>query len=304
MTFKKTKLVLGVTTALFALAAATVSTEAAAKKTTKKHSHSTKSKTVTPSFKAESMATRSIEVAPVAPVAAPYDDSALKARIAELEGRPAPVAAARTKDDMVFFRGGYAHANRTRNGVSINSNALGGTVGGLADKDAWYFGAGLDFSLDDNLFGLANNTEVLAEIMFEYKEFNDKVGGNYVATNLTPTVGANGAGSLGVSNITGARDVTVSQFSLTASPKIKFLKGQDFRPWIIPAGFAMNVISPPSESITVLQPAMMFGLGADYRVWKNIYVGADARYQQNIGRTLDGVQTNGFTAGGYLGIGF
>ena len=92
-------------------------------------------------------------------------------------------------------------------------------------------------------------------------------------------------------------------FSLSASPKVKFLKGSDFRPWIVPVGFALNVISPPSESITVLQPAMMFGAGADYRIWKNFYVGADARYNLSFNK-LDGVDTDGFEAGGYLGIGF
>ena len=46
------------------------------------------------------------------------------------------------------------------------------------------------------------------------------------------------------------RGVTVNQFTLTAAPKIKFLEGAKFRPWIIPAGLAIHVISPPSESIT------------------------------------------------------
>jgi hypothetical protein len=48
---------------------------------------------------------------------------------------------------------------------------------------------------------------------------------------------------------------------------------------------------------------MQFGLGADYKVWKDLYIGADARYHQQLG-SIDGVRTNGFTAGGYLGLGF
>lgn len=205
-----------------------------------------------------------------------------------------------TRDNMIFFRGGWAKADHSRNGVSIQSDVVPVVAQDRADRDAWYFGAGFDFSLDDNLFGLMDNTEVLAELMFDYKEFNTQVQGNALAEN--PSV-------IGTAILTGQiqpgqpRDVTVSMFSLSASPKIKFMKGSDFRPWIIPVGFALNVISPPSESITVLNPAMMFGAGADYKVWKNIYVGADARYNLSFG-DADGVDTDGFEAGGYLGIGF
>lgn len=297
MIHKKTKLVLGIATASLTLAAAMVSPEALAHKSSKKHYHDVH---YYGAKKHKHKKARPVEAAPApvavaAPAAVAYDDSALKQRIADLENRPVPVAKERSKDNMVFFRGGWAHAYRQRNGVSIQSNVAPINAQEQSDRNAWYFGAGLDFSVDDNLFGLMDNTEVLAEVMFEYKEFADKVAGNALADNGAPLTG--GEASI-------PRDVTVSQFTLNASPKIKFLKGSDFRPWVIPVGFAMNIISPPSESITVLQPALMFGLGADYRVWKNVYVGADARYQQNIGRTLDGVQTNGFSVGGYLGLGF
>jgi len=76
------------------------------------------------------------------------------------------------------------------------------------------------------------------------------------------------------------------------------------RPWIIPAGFALHVISPPSDGVTVLLPSMHFALGADYNVWKNLYVGADFRYNLTIGSNLDGTAVGGLTTGGYLGIGF
>lgn len=312
MTFQKTKLVLSIATATLTLAGAMVSPQAAAGSTSqyrcvkkihgvshyaassecqrgKKRSHKKSSK----------VSTKAVVATP-APVVAAYDDSALKAQLAAqaaeinaLKAQPAPVAAPVSKtgkDNMVFFRGGFAHSNKDRNGVSINNAvALGaGLAGGVADKDAWYMGAGFDFSLSDDLFGLSKGTEVLAELMFDYKEF-----GTVPGNALVGTAAANNT-----------RSVTVNQFTLAASPKIKFLKGQDFRPWIQPLGFALQVVSPPTESITVLQPAMMFGVGADYRLWNNIYVGADARYHQAIGGTMDAVNTNGFTAGGYLGIGF
>jgi opacity protein-like surface antigen len=92
---------------------------------------------------------------------------------------------------------------------------------------------------------------------------------------------------------------------LTAAPKIKFLKGSKLRPWIIPAGFTLNVMSPPSQVNTIshLMPAIHFGGGVDYNIWKNIYVGADVRYNWALNK-LDGTNVNGFTAGGSLGIGF
>ncbi len=187
-----------------------------------------------------------------------------------------------SKSHMLFFRGGFAHSNELRNGVSIQSGGLGG-AGGQADRDAWYIGAGFDFNLTNDAWGLMPKTSVMSEVMFEYKEYGSKVRGNALP--------APGAG------------VNVSQFTLTAAPKIKFLEGYRFRPWIIPAGLGIHVISPPSESITVLIPGVMFGAGADYRIWKDFFVGVDARYHLTSGRT-DGIKIDGVTAGGYLGIGF
>ncbi|MEY4768214.1 MAG: hypothetical protein RL637_853 [Pseudomonadota bacterium] len=350
MTLNKTKFMLGIATATLTLASAIVApqVEAATKsksKTTKSKSY--KYKVQKPSkYKKRSVSSsylgsssrqvdatsssdrvRSLE-SQVEALSSTVND--LKSRISsqgsdvssskvqELDQWMASVKAApvkiETKDNMVFFRGGFAHSNVTRNGVSIASDVAGtnlnlGLPGKQADKNAWYFGAGFDFSLDDNLFGLSDNTEVLAELMFEYKELGPKVEGNVLAQNPTvlagPVLSALGTGidTTRVAGIAKQRNVMVSQFSLAASPKIKLFKGEDFRPWLIPIGFSMDVISPPSESITVLQPGMIFAAGADYKLWKNIYVGADVRYHYSLGK-LDGVNTDGYTAGGYLGLGF
>lgn len=195
---------------------------------------------------------------------------------------------------MLFFRGGFAHSNHSRNGVSIQSNVVPVTVQDRADKGAWYVGAGLDFNLTDNVWGYMPGTSIFGELMFEYKEFSGKVKGNEFASN--PTVLVNPAGGT-------PRNVTVGQFTLSAAPKIKFLEGSRFRPWIIPAGLAIHVISPPSESITVMKPGVMFGVGADYNIWKSIYLGVDARYHIAGGK-IDGVNIDGYNVGGYLGIGF
>jgi hypothetical protein len=202
-----------------------------------------------------------------------------------------------TKDNQVFFRGGYARNDHKRDGVSIYSDVAGsqlGLPGQNGDNDGWYIGAGFDFSINDDLFGLMDNTEVLAELMFEWKEFATATQGNVLAQD--PTFLATGV--LGPT-----REVSVSQFTLSAAPKIKFMKGSDFRPWLIPFGLAAHVISPPSESITVFNPGVMFGAGADYKVWKDVYVGVDGRYHLT-GGAADGVNTDGFTAGGYVGLGF
>lgn len=210
-----------------------------------------------------------------------------------------------TKDNMVFFRGGYARNDHKRDGVSIYSDVAGsqlGFPGQNGDNEGWYMGAGFDFSVNDNLFGLMDDTEVLAELMFDWKEFSTATQGNVLAQDPTWLAANQLIGPIPPGAIP-TREVSVSQFTISAAPKIKFMKGSDFRPWIIPVGMAFHVISPPSESITVFNPGVMFGGGADYKVWKDIYVGVDGRYHLT-GGAGDGVNTDGFTAGGYVGLGF
>jgi opacity protein-like surface antigen len=174
------------------------------------------------------------------------------------------------KSHMLFFRGGFAHSDHSRDGVGLT---------GTPDKNAWYVGAGFDWGLTKDVWGLAPKTSVASELMFEYKELGQNV-------QSTSTLGAN-----------------VSQLTLTAAPKIKFLEGSRFRPWVIPAGLAIHVISPPSAAITELVPGVMFGGGVDYRIWKSFSVGLDARYHLTGGKN-DNIKIDGVTAGGYLGIGF
>ncbi len=196
------------------------------------------------------------------------------------------------RDRVLFFRGGYAHNLQGRNGSSIQSNVAPVGVQEAGDNNGWYVGAGLDWSLTRDVWGLVPKTNVYAELMFEYKRFGASQG-SALANIPTTLVGAPD----------NPRSVTISQFTVSAAPKIKFMEGSDFRPWIIPAGFAVHVISPTTESITYLSPGMMFGAGFDYRIWKEFFLGADARYHETFGKT-DGVNVSGLTAGAYLGIGF
>ncbi|MCI0666794.1 MAG: porin family protein, partial [Methylococcaceae bacterium] len=72
--------------------------------------------------------------------------------------------------------------------------------------------------------------------------------------------------------------------------------------WIIPIGLDIHVISPPSNAATVLMAGMNFGGGVEYTVWKNIVVGADARYHW--AQKIDGSDPRFWQAGGYLGFKF
>ncbi|UJP05183.1 MAG: porin family protein [Nitrosomonas sp.] len=210
----------------------------------------------------------------------------------------APVASVEPERDgskvnMVFFRGGFAHSAQHRNGLVFHSDVVPAGVQDRPDKNAWYFGAGFDWNLTKNTWGYAPGTSVLAELMFEYKDISSHVQGNALANMPTQLVGG-GANP---------HSVSVTQLSIYASPKIKFMEGSRFRPWLIPAGFGMHIISPPGESASFFIPGVVFGGGAEYRIWKEFYAGVDARYHITGGKK-DGIDVDGLTAGGYLGIGF
>ena len=193
--------------------------------------------------------------------------------------------------NMLYFRGGFSNNDSS---MVATTNSIGGpltslSTGSNGHSTGWNFGAGIDFKLNENLFGLMDKADLLGELDLNYVDlgtFKSSVGGLTVAT-------------------TGYSTASQSMLRINASPKIKFLRGSDFRPWIIPVGFTLNVISPPSQanSITELKPAMNFGTGVDYRVWKSLYIGADVRYFLATS-TLDGTNVNGLTAGGTLGFGF
>ncbi len=315
----KTKLVL--TTALVAFAAASVSTEAAAHTSKKAHKHAKKAaytttETHSSSFSHSTSSNAKVDALEAQLQAMQSEIRSLRAasgratvdpdtaKVQELDQWMNTVKAEGSSkkganNNMVFFRGGYGRGNEDRGGTldpTANGNSGPGALNGsIGDKDSWYAGAGFDFSINDNLFGMMNGTEVLAELMFDYKQLGERK-----PNGITTAVGtAEGLPVPGVNTQT----ATVNALTLAASPKVKFMKGSAFRPWLIPAGLEMTVISPPSDAITVLNPGMMFGAGADYQLFKGIYAGADVRYHHSFD-TLDGVNTDGITAGGYLGLGF
>jgi hypothetical protein len=100
-------------------------------------------------------------------------------------------------DNTIFFRGGFARNDVKRNDLFTGNQFAGNALGeGRTNKDGWYVGAGFDFALTDDIWGAMDNTQVLAELMFEYKNFGAK---NFqgAAPGATPgTVGANPACTL------------------------------------------------------------------------------------------------------------
>jgi hypothetical protein len=236
--------------------------------------------------------------------------------------------------DLLFFRGGYAAMEHARNNeLLLNNNTtsglgLNGSFNDQKDGDGWYVGAGFDHHLTDDLWGLTDIASVDGEVMFEYKNFGtshntavDVVLSPVGSTALGVPDSANAGSSGTVNGVVNVKN-QLTQFTLTASPKIKFNNLGDFRPWIIPFGLAIHVISPPSSGVTVLNPGLMVGAGGEYRIWKDLYAGLDFRYHwtgddlnyksviKGTGTALDGTtllnktDIDGFTTGAYLGFGF
>jgi hypothetical protein len=195
--------------------------------------------------------------------------------------------------DLLFFRGGYAKMEHGRGYRSTSPETL--LVNKEpGDNDGWYVGAGFDHKLTDDIWGIWDGAEVDGEVMFEYKNFG--TGTNTLVSLVTTETIEN----------------KITQLTLTAAPKIKFKGMGDFRPWIIPFGLGIHIISPPSSGVTVLNPGLMVGAGGEYRVWKDLYAGIDFRYHwtgddlkaRSSNGLLKGVDTDGFTTGAYLGFGF
>jgi hypothetical protein len=229
-------------------------------------------------------------------------DAEVAAKQQQLETQVAEEAAKENaKNNLVFFRGGFAQlAQKRSNELLTNSAALNNGQGDY-NQDGWYVGAGFDYRVTDDLWGATDLMALDAELMFQYQNYGTAQNG---------LVSAFTNGAVSVTN-------QVTMFTLSASPKLKFnLMENNLRPWIIPFGLALQVVSPPSSGVTVLNPALMLGTGVEYRIWKELWLGTDFRYEfgggdlQYSAKTADGntvlssTTTNGLQVGGYIGLGF
>jgi opacity protein-like surface antigen len=169
-------------------------------------------------------------------------------------------------------------------------------------------GAGFDHRLTNDLWGATDLVAVDGEVMFQYMDFGTQ--NNSLVDAVSNSLAGAPAGTIKIQN-------QITQLTLSASPKLKFnLMEGALRPWIIPFGLSINIISPPSSGVTVLNPGLMLGTGVEYRIWKNLWAGVDFRYNFTGGsfdykaKLPDGTtvynatNTDGLTTGGYIGLGF
>ena len=196
--------------------------------------------------------------------------------------------------NMVFFRGGWAGLTNDR------SNEVFTDVFGFSNSNngnsGYYVGAGLDLVLTRDIWDMLPGTWVLGEIGVEFKRFDSKK----VTQAVPSTCGA--AIPSSDCKIKTNKKVQITMLTVDVAPKIMFMEGSRFRPWIIPIGLDFHVISPPSNDTTVLDIGVQWAVGAQVRVWKALHLGIDGRFHLATGQTDT---TNNFgTAGAYLGIAF
>ncbi len=198
--------------------------------------------------------------------------------------------------NMVFFRGGGAWATSDRsNEVFTDVFSFNGSNDG---DSGYYVGAGLDLVLSKDVWGMMSGVWALGEIGVEFKRFDSKR-----VQQAVPTTCAFATGGAACTGEGGRKaKVQITMLTVNVAPKIMFMEGSRFRPWIIPVGLDFHVISPPSNDTTVLDIGVQFGVGAQVRVWKALHLGVDGRFHLATGQTDT---TNNFgTAGAYLGIAF
>jgi len=187
--------------------------------------------------------------------------------------------------NMVFFRGGWAGMTSDRAGEVFTD--VYGTTGRNNGQYGYYVGAGLDLVLSKDVWGLMSKTWALGEIGVEFKRFDSNT-----VTVAVPTV----------AGVATRNQVAITMLTVDIAPKIKFMEGSRLRPWIIPMGLDFHVISPPSNSTTVLDIGVQFGAGLEYRLYKAFHLGLDGRFHLASGQT--GTTNNFGTLGAYVGIAF
>jgi len=224
--------------------------------------------------------------------------SAETAKVQELDQWMASVkaapAVAAPKDNYVVVRGGWATLDHDRgSNQPLGVLQKGALLSNNENNDGFYFGGAFDFNVNNDLFGLMDDTSFAVEIGVEYAQYG--TGANFVSQTYTTALGAPQLGPTQSNTSTDAR------LRINASPKIRFMHGSKIRPWIIPIGLDINILGVPSNAVSVMNAGMQFGAGADYEIWKGIVIGADTRYHASTG-DLDGTSTDGLTAGGYLGF--
>ncbi|MDH5626195.1 MAG: hypothetical protein OEY21_08815 [Nitrospira sp.] len=181
-----------------------------------------------------------------------------------------------TTGNRVFFRGGAA---------GMTSDRAGELVSGVGNdgKFGYNIGGGAELMITRDLWGMAKSIAVVGEIGLEFKRWS---------SSAAP----------GLANLGGPAKVQMTMLTASVAPKVKFMQGTDFQPWVIPAGLDFHVISPTSSQINYLDIGVQFGGGAEYRVWKELWLGIDSRF--HVASNQTNTVNNFWTTGIYGAIGF
>ena len=193
----KTKLVLGIAAATLTVAGTLVSTDAMA------HAKKAKAHVVTESSSSYSSSTTSHSNAKMDALEAQLQNlqaevlslraqanrpasSAEAAKVQELDQwmesvKSKPKHEKHAQENMLYFRGGYAGNDSsmiaTTNGVAGSDGAVQLTDTTKGKTGGWNFGAGIDFGLNENLFGLMDKTDLLGELDLNYVDLGSFTSG-------------------------------------------------------------------------------------------------------------------------------
>jgi hypothetical protein len=197
------------------------------------------------------------------------------------------------RGNQVFFRGGFAGLTSNRSGEVFTD--VYGLSGFNSGSSGYYVGAGEDIMLTKDLWGMMSNISAFGEIGVEFKRFNsakvvEAVPSTCAATGAIPTCSIR------------SNTVQITMLTVDIAPKFKFNQFGNLVPWIIPIGLDFHVISPPSNASNYLDIGVQFAAGFEYKVWKELKLGADARFHLASNQT--NTVNNFWTVGPYVGIGF
>ena len=162
-------------------------------------------------------------------------------------------------DGQVFYRYGFSSLSTNRGNQTFTD--LNGTNGKNDSKSGKGIGAGLDLKMFSCPMFPSNS--LVGEIFVDYNRFSHAKVVNAIdalQAHTTPT------------------EVSVSELAVVVAPKYRFDGMGSFRPWIIPAGLAFMVNSPPSNTTNYLDVGYHVGAGAEYIIVKELSVGVDYRY--------------------------
>jgi opacity protein-like surface antigen len=187
-------------------------------------------------------------------------------------------------DGQVFYRYGLSHLSSDRGGQIFTDT--GAANGKNDDKNGHGLGAGLDLKMMNCPMFPQNS--LVGEIFVDYNRFSKKNVANAI--------------DVVVSSDTKQQAVSVSELAVVIAPKYRFDGFGKVRPWIIPAGLAFMVNSPPSNTTNYLDIGYHAGAGVEYMIVKELSLGLDYRYTMGSGDPQLKVKYSSF--GANLGINF